>query len=388
MLEKINEINDWLISVRRDLHQTPEIGLLEFKTKEKIIKYLDEIGIKYKTFKNHTGIMAYIISDNAKKTIAIRADIDALPINEENEKPYKSKISGFMHACGHDAHTAILLGTCKVLNDLKEYLNVNVKFLFQPAEETVGGAKLLIKDLCLENPKVDYILGLHVNPNIDTGYIELKYDTMNASSDSITINIKGKKSHGAYPHQGIDAILTSAHVITSLQSLVSRNISPTDSVVLSLGMINGGIKENITCDNVVIKGTLRTLNESTRKFSKRKITHIVKNISNSFGCEGEVYFEEGYDVLVNDNDIVDIIKENLEKNIGKEKIITKKEPSLGVEDFSFFLKHSKGAFYHIGCKNEAKNIIYPLHSEKFDIDEDCLKFGVLVHILNILCLSK
>ena len=186
------------------------------------------------------------------------------------QKPYKSKISGFMHACGHDSHIAILLGTCKVLNDLKEYLNVNVKFLFQPAEETVGGAKLLIEDLCLENPKVDYILGLHVNPNIDTGYIELKYDTMNASSDSITIKIKGKKSHGAYPHQGIDAILTSAHVITSLQSLVSRNISPTDSVVLSLGMINGGIKENITCDNVVIKGTLRTLNENIVNFQKEK----------------------------------------------------------------------------------------------------------------------
>lgn len=388
MLEKINEINEWLISVRRDLHQTPEIGLLEFKTKEKIIKYLNEIGVDYKTFKKHTGIMAYIINKNAKKTIAIRADIDALPINEENELPYKSKFNGFMHACGHDAHTAILLGTCKILNELKYNLNVNVKFLFQPAEETVGGAKLLIDDLCLENPKVDYILGLHVNPNIDTGYVELKYDTMNASSDSITIKVKGKKSHGAYPHQGIDAILASAHIIISLQSLVSRNISPTDSVVLSLGIISGGVKENIICDEVTIKGTLRTLNKNTREFSKNKINHIVKNVSNSFECDGEIYFEKGYDMLINDNNVVDIIKENLEKHIGKENVIIRKEPSLGVEDFSFFLNNTKGAFYHIGCRNEAKNINYPLHSEKFNIDEQCLKFGVLVHISNILALSK
>lgn len=387
MIEKIEQINNWLINVRRDLHQSPELGLKEFVTKQKIIKYLDEIKIEYKTFKNHTGVMAYINTKNAEKTIAIRADIDALPIEEKTNLPYKSKNKNCMHACGHDAHTAILLGVCKICFENKDKLNVNLKFLFQPAEETVGGAKLLINDGCLKNPKVDYILGLHVDPNLEVGKVEFKYDTLNASSDSVIIKIKGKKSHGAYPHQGTDAIVALSSVITSLQSLISRNLSPTNPAVLSFGTINGGFAQNIICDEVILKGTLRTLNEETRDFCKNRITQIVKNVSSAYLCESEIYFEKGYDALINDNFVVDILKSNLKNFLNQENIITRKNPSLGVEDFSFFLNETKGAFYHIGCKNESKNIIFPLHSDKFNIDEDCLKFGVLVHILNIFALS-
>jgi len=387
LINKVKKIKPWLIDVRRDLHKTPELGLEEFITKEKIIKYLEEIGIDYKIFDSHTGVMAYI-NKNAKNTVAIRADIDALPITENSNKDYKSIHNGKMHACGHDAHTAILLGSCKVLYDMKDKLDVNVKFLFQPAEETVGGATLLIKDGCMENPKVDYTIGLHVMPHINTGMVELKYDSMNASTDTVKITIEGKEGHGASPHQGVDAIVASGHVICALQSIVSRNIDPVDSVVLSLGLINGGIKENVICPKVTISGTLRTLNFDTRKYAKERIKDIVEFTCKGLGAKGSVSIEEGYSPLVNDNFVVDIVKENAIELLGSDNVIFRKDPSLGAEDFSFFLEHSKGAFYHLGCRNEEKNILSPLHTAHFDIDEDCLEIGVMLHVLNTLSFAK
>lgn len=381
--QKIEEINEWLINVRRDIHSTPEPGLEEFITKSKIEKYLKEMNVNYKTFKNHTGIVAFI-DNNKDKTIAIRSDIDALPILEKNDTPYKSKHEGFMHACGHDAHTAILLGTINILKNLE--LDCNLKFFFQPAEETTGGATLLIKDNCMEN--VDYIIGLHVDPNLEVGTVELKYDTLNASTDDVQIKIKGQKCHGAYPHQGNDAILSSAHVITSLQSIISRNINPTNSAVLSLCMINGGLQENIICDDVLISGTLRTLDEETRNLTKEKIVQISKNVCNAFSCDAEVVFHKGYDALINNNEIIDILKENFIQTFGDENVLIRKHPTLGAEDFSFFLNECMGAFYHIGCKNEEKNITSPLHTDTFDIDEDCLKVGVLSQVSSVLRLMK
>ena len=387
LTNKIKNLKSWLIDVRRDLHKTPELGLEEFLTKEKIIKYLEEIGIDYTTYPNHTGGMAYI-NKNAKNTVAIRADIDALPIVETNNKSYKSIHSGKMHACGHDAHTAILLGSCKVLYDMRDELDVNVKFLFQPAEETVGGAKLLIKDGCMENPKVDYTIGLHVMPHINTGMVELQYGSMNASTDTVSITIEGKQCHGAYPHQGVDAIVAAGHVICALQSIVSRNIDPVDSVVLSLGVINGGIKENVICPKVTLGGTLRTLNPDTRRYTKERIKEIVDFTCKGLDAKGSVDIEEGYAPLVNDNFVVDIVKENAINLLGKDNVVFRKHPSLGAEDFSFFLEHSKGAFYHLGCRNEEKNILSPLHTADFDIDEDCLEIGVMLHVLNTLSFAK
>lgn len=387
IINEVKKLKSWIIDIRRDLHETPELGLEEFLTKEKIIKYLEEIGIDYITYPNHTGIMAYI-NKNTKNTVAIRADIDALPILENNNKSYKSIYNGKMHACGHDAHTAILLGSCKVLYDMKDELDVNVKFFFQPAEETIGGAKLLIEDGCMENPKVDYIIGLHVMPHINTGMIELQYDSMNASTDTVTITIVGKQGHGAYPHQGVDAIVVASHVICALQSIVSRNIDPVDSVVLSLGIINGGIKENVICPHVTISGTLRTLNDDTREYAKERIKEIVDFTCKGFGALGTVNIEKGYAPLVNDNFVVDIVKENAIKLLKEENVVFRKHPSLGAEDFSFYLEHSKGAFYHLGCRNEEKNILSSLHTAEFDIDEDCLEIGVMLHVLNTLSFSK
>lgn len=384
ILIKAEEIKDWIIEVRRDLHSTPELGLEEFITKEKIKKYLDEIGIDYVEFKDHTAVMAFINTVDATKTAAIRADIDALPIDEVSKTSYKSVFKGKMHACGHDAHTAMLLGACKVLYSIKDTLQSNVKFFFQPAEETVGGAELMIKDGCMENPKIDYMFGLHVMPHIDTGYVELKYDTLNASTDTINITIQGKDGHGAYPHQGIDAIVIAAHVITAIQSIVSRNIDPTDSAVISLGVINGGVKGNVICDKVNITGTLRTLDPTTRHFTKERIRKIVESTCESFLGHGIVEFEEGYAPLVNSNDVVNLVKRNVEDMLGHDKVVMKSKPSLGAEDFSFFIENTKGAFYHLGCRNEEKKITSLLHTSNFDIDEDCLPIGVALHVKNVL----
>lgn len=381
-----NEINDWIIEVRRDLHQTPELGLKEFETKRKIIKYLKYIGIDYIDYKDHTGITAYI-NKSSSKTVALRADIDALPINEDLDISFKSIYPGKMHACGHDAHTAILLGACNILFRLKDFLNVNVKFFFQPAEETVGGAKLMIKDGCMTNPNVDCIFGLHVMPHIESDKIELKYNTLNASTDTINITIIGNKSHGAYPHNGVDAIVISAHVITALQTIVSRNISPTNSVVLSLGTIEGGISQNILCDRVSIKGTLRTLDASSREFSKMKIKEIVESICKGLGGDSIINIEEGYPPLINNNPFIDIVKENAITLFGSDNVIVRDFPSLGAEDFSYYLNICSGAFYHIGCANKEKNILAPLHTSTFNIDEKCLINGVMLHVKNVLSLK-
>lgn len=380
------EINDWLIEVRRDLHQTPELGLEEFETKRKIIKYLNNIGIDYIDYKDHTGIIAYI-NTSSTKTVALRADIDALPINEDLNTSFKSIYPGKMHACGHDAHTAILLGACNILFKLKDNLNVNVKFFFQPAEETVGGSRLMIKDGCMTNPNVDCVFGLHVMPHIKSDTIELKYNTLNASTDTINITIIGNKSHGAYPHEGIDAIVISAHVITALQTIVSRNISPINSVVLSLGTIKGGLSQNILCDKVSIKGTLRTLDKSSREFAKMKIKEIVESTCKGLGGDSIINIEEGYPALINNNHFVDIVKENAINLFGLDRVIVRDFPSLGAEDFSYYLDICPGAFYHIGCANEEKNILAPLHTSTFNIDEMCLINGVMLHVKNVLSIK-
>ena len=377
------EIEKWIIDARRDIHKTPELGLEEFVTKEKIIKYLDEIGIDYKIYDDHTGVTAYIDSGK-EKTVAIRADIDALPITEDLNLSYSSTNSGKMHACGHDAHTAILLGTCKILHNLRHELNVNVKFFFQPAEETVGGAQLMIKDGCMDNPKVDCIFGLHVDPRLDTGFLELKYNTLNASTDTIDITVTGEKCHAAYPHLGTDAIVIAANVITSLQTISSRNVDPLDSVALSMGIINGGIKENILCDKVNIRGTLRTLNEDVRCLTKKRIIEIAQLSSKSLGGNACINIEKGYPVLKNTNKIIDYVKKNATELFEHDRIIIRESGCLGAEDFSYYLERCDGAFYHIGCKNTDKNIGSPLHSSTFNIDEDCLKYGVMIHVKNVL----
>lgn len=385
IIQKGNELLDYLIAIRRDIHKTPELAMNEYITRDKIKKYLDEIGIDYLEFDHHRGLMAYIYSENAKVTIGIRADIDALPIEEKNETSYKSQNSGIMHACGHDAHTAMLIGACRLLYDMKEDLNVNIKFFFEAAEEKNGGAKYFVEDGLMENPKVNYMFGAHVQGYLETGKIESKYGILNASSNSIKIKIRGKRAHGAYPQYGIDALIASAQVITSLQSIVSRNLAPEDMAVLTLGSISGGQSGNTICQNVEINGTIRALSYDKKEFIIKRIKEIVQNIAMAYKCEAEFIVDENeYNPVLNDIELVDIIKSNTKEFLGEDSFIFKEIPSMGSEDFSDFTKDCRGAFFHIGCKNEKKGITSLIHTDKFDIDERCLSIGAIMHTLNVL----
>nr|WP_164489087.1 M20 family metallopeptidase [Romboutsia sp. Marseille-P6047] len=382
---KSNELKQWIVDIRRDLHKTPELAMNEVITKGKIKKYLDEIGIEYKEFNDNYGIMAYIIKSNAKKTIAIRADIDALPIEEKNDVEYKSLNKGIMHACGHDAHTAILLGACKILYEIRDSLNINIKFLFQPAEENIGGAKYMIQNKCLENPKVDYIFGLHVQPYLETSFIECKYDTLNASANGCKIRIKGKRAHGAYPNNGVDSLIASSQLILALQNIVSREIEPSNISVITLGKINGGEAQNIICEEVKIEGTIRALTIKDREFILNRVYDMVENISKAHRCIGHIDIDQNwYPPVINNNYLVDIVKENTRKLLGKDNFLLKEYPSMGGEDFSFYTDKCKGVFFHLGCGNKDKNIISPLHTANFNIDEGCLTTGVMMHVINTL----
>lgn len=385
IINKINNLNDWIVNIRRDLHETPELAMEEYITKEKIKKYLDEIGVEYKEFKTHRGIVGQIIKDKNYKTIAIRADMDALPIIENSDKDYKSQHDGIMHACGHDAHVAMLLGACKILYDMKEDLKVNVKFFFQGAEEKYGGAKYLIKSGCLNSPKVDYVFGLHVQSNLENGHIECREGIINATSNSIKIMIKGKRGHGAYPESGIDAMVCAGQIITSLQSIISRNLSPSNMAVLTLGKISGGEAQNVICEDVEISGTIRALDEKSKEIIIDRAKDIVENTAKAYGCKGGIYIErQGYPAVINDKELVDIVRINANKLLGENGYKEKEYPSMGAEDFSFYTEDCKGVFFHLGCGNEEKGINSLIHTDTFDIDEDCLITGTAMHVLNVL----
>ena len=383
VLELAKEISPWLIEVRRDFHMYPELGMEEFRTQEKICEYLDEFKISYKKIVK-TGVIGEIIPKNTKKIIALRADIDALPILEKNDVPYRSKIDGKMHACGHDAHTAILLGVAKILGDKKELLEelkLGVRFIFQPAEETVGGAKPMIEEGVLEG--VDRVFGLHVSTLLETGTMQYKYDQMNASSDSIEIEVKGKSCHGAYPGNGVDAIVITAQLITALQSVVSR-MDARESAVLTIGTIHGGDTFNVISNSVKLTGTLRTLNPNIRKDILEKIRNLVEILPQSMGGEGILDSVPGYCALINENSMVEFVKNNGIDILGENGVLEKQLPNMGVEDFSYYLENVKGAFFYLGARNSEKGIIASAHNEYFDIDEEALHLGVAIQILNVI----
>lgn len=386
--KRTNEIFSELLEIRREFHMYPELSQKEYTTVNRICHYLDKWGIEYKKGIADTGVVAIVSGKEGGKTVAARADIDALPIKELNNLPFKSINEGIMHACGHDIHTTINLGVARLFKEMEDKFKGNVKLIFQPAEETIGGAKRMIDEGCLMEPKVDYILSLHVMPTLEIGNIEIKYGKVNAASNEFTIKIIGKSSHAAYPDQSIDSIVVAGYIITSLQTLVSRNISPLNSVVLTLGKINGGIKNNVISDEVVMSGTMRTLDEDTRTYVKKRIKEIVENTAKAYGAVGVVEFEEGYPSLINDDEVVDIIKKKAENILGADKVRLKEYPSMGSDDFSFFLQEVKGAYYNLGCGNSKKGWMWPLHSSRFIADEESIRIGVILQTEILLELLK
>lgn len=368
----------WATDIRRRLHRVPEAGNQEFKTQRIITETLEKLGIAYET--HETWTIGVIEGAHPGRTVAFRADIDALPVDEPQGCPFRSEHAGMMHACGHDAHTAILLGTAAILQSMRDKLHGRVKLLFQPAEETDGGAERMVRAGAMENPHVDYVYGLHVMPRLPLGTVETRRGTLNASTDGIAITVRGVSGHGAYPESGRDAIVCAAQIVTALQTLVSRNLSPLSSAVLSIGKIEGGRAANIICDEVNMRGTLRTANAEIRAMMKKRIEETVSGVAMAMGCTAEVRISPGYNALVNDVQEAERVHRVGARLFGAENMLEKAEPSMGAEDFSFFSDEAPGAFYHIGCVR-AENMPAPaLHSRDFHLDERCLAVGMAMHV--------
>ena len=388
---KIREIIDEnfceFVKIRRDLHRHPELGLEEFRTANKIESHLQEWGINVSERVNKTSVVGMIKgSCDDAMVIGLRADIDALPIQELTNHDYKSINNGKMHACGHDVHTAIQLGCAYVLEQIKDSLPGAVKFFFQQAEESVGGAKTMIDAGVLDDPHVSHILGMHVCPKLEVGTFGIKYDHAYAASDTITLYIHGKSAHAAAPQDGVDAIVIASNIVLALQSLVSRNISPLDAAVLSFGIINGGEAHNVISNHVKIRGTLRTLDNEVRKSLKGRIFEVATNIAKAYGGEASLRVETGYDAVINDEIITAHIEDVAKHVLGEDRVHVLTHPSLGVEDFAYFAKARPSSYNRLGIANKEKGITALLHDGNFDIDEEAIRYGILIQVMSVLTL--
>ena len=383
--EQINRIEAELKENRRYIHMHPELSFREYNTSSFIQKKLDEMGIKYVSGIAENGICAYIygnknIESESMKSILIRADMDALPIDEVSDKPYKSQNKNVMHACGHDAHVAVLLGVCKVLNNFKDKFGGVVKAVFQPGEETSGGALPMIEEGVLENPHTDVCVALHCDSDLDCGTIRVKPGSLYASPDDFRITVKGKGGHGAEPHNCIDPIMISASIIQALNNLISRETDPFDNAVISVGSIHGGSATNIIPDSVEIQGTARSLTNEVRSFLKRRIGETAEGICKTFGAECEYEYTELFPPLINDEKLAEDVYDSACRSIGKDKCVWGGAPTMAGEDFSYFSQNRPSVLFKLGCRNKSLGIVSLIHHSSFDIDENCLKTGVKVFV--------
>lgn len=364
-----------VVEMRRHLHANPELSYQEFNTAKYVAKQLHSLGIE-STEVAGTGLMAEIKGKNpSKRTIALRADMDALPISETNNVPYKSKNPGVMHACGHDVHTSSLLGTAKILNEVKNQFEGTVRFLFQPGEEkNPGGASYMIRDGVLENPRPTTIIGQHVFPLLPAGKIGFREGMYMASADEIYLKVIGKGGHGAAPDLCIDPIVISSHIIIALQQVISRNANPRQPTVLTFGNIIGKGATNIIPNEVNIAGTFRTMNEEWRESGLKKIKKMAESIAEGMGGQCEVEISRGYPFLENNPELTRRIKAAAIDYVGQENVVDI-DITLGSEDFAYYSHVIPASFYRLGTRNESKGITSYVHTPTFDIDEDALKIG-------------
>ncbi|MEJ2363513.1 MAG: amidohydrolase [Deltaproteobacteria bacterium] len=379
---KVKEIEEWLREVRRDFHKHPEPRFQETRTAEKVAEYLRDFGLEVHTGVGGTGVVGLLCGASPGRTFAIRADMDGLPIEEESGADYASCNPGFMHACGHDAHMAMALGTAKVLASSSELLHSiagQVKFIFQPAEDGGHGAREMISDGALENPKVDTIVATHVAPLIPFGTVGIYLREACASSDSFHIKITGKGAHAAYPHLSRDPVLGGAHLVTALQSIVSRNTDPSKGLVVSVTQIQAGSATNVIPEEIMIAGTIRALNEDVRKHAMKRLEEVAISVCQAHDLRCQVIYGDGYPIMRNHEPISRFVAEAATEMLGEDKVIIR-QPKFGSEDFAYFLERCPGAGYELGCSNEAKGIVSMLHTPEFDIDEDLLPLGVELYL--------
>jgi len=378
LLKKAKDLREKIVSYRRDFHQNPELALQEFNTANKVKMVLEGLGIETKVLVNGTGIRGHLKGSKPGKTIALRADIDALPIQEENEVPYKSQNTGVMHACGHDAHTAMLLGAAMILSEFKEELTGNVVFIFQPAEETGEGAKKMIEEGVLE--KIDSIFALHMYSSIGVGTVGYKPGPLLAAGDFFNIKIVGKGGHGGLPHLAIDPIVIAANAITTLQTIVSREVDPLESSVISICNMQAGISAyNIIPDSATFGGTIRSLNPELRMYLPRRMKEILDGVIPALRGSYEFNLMEKFPATINDEEMTTLAVRVAQDMLGEDKVFQMKA-LMGSEDFSYYLQKIPGTFVFLGVGNKEKGIIYPQHHPKYDIDEDVLPIGTAINV--------
>ncbi len=378
--KEAKKISDWIIEIRRELHKHPELMYEEFKTSELVRRELDQLDIPYKSPIAKTGVLATIGNGNGP-CVALRADMDALPIHEETDVPFRSEIDGKMHACGHDCHTAMLLGAAKILKSKENEINGTIKLLFQPAEEGGAGGKLMREEGVLDNPEVERIFGLHVWPQMPTGQIGSREGTFLAATSFLDLTIKGVGGHAAVPHLTKDPVLTSAQVITNLQSIISRELDPLDSGVVSISAIHGGQAANVIPPEVKMLGTLRSLTMEGLLNLQKRVKEIAESVAKAHGCEAIVdYPGNDYPPTVNDAEMWKFAKEVGTDMLGKENV-NDLDAVMGGEDFAYYTQKVKGCFVVLGMQNEKIDAIYSVHHPMFKADEEALHIGTALHTI-------
>lgn len=362
-------------SVRHHLHANPELSYKEFNTSKFIQDHLQSLGIPFKVMAE-TGVVALIEGKKSNRVIALRADIDALPIQEANNVAYASKVPGVMHACGHDVHTTILLGAARILNETKAHWEGTVKLIFQPGEEkNPGGASILIKEGVLENPAPTAIIGLHVHPILETGKLSFKSGKAMASADEIYITVKGKGGHAATPHLTADTVLAASELVVALQKVVSRDKDPLSPSVLSICAINGGFTTNVIPSEVKLMGTFRAMDETWRFNAHKRMKEIADGIATSSGAEIDFKIDVGYPTVYNDPVITEKARSIAASTMGNSNI-EEGELRMGAEDFGYYSQKIAGCFFRLGTGNKQKNITSGVHTPTFDIDEDAIEIGM------------
>ena len=365
--EQLENSYQELVDIRRDLHMNPELSFKEERTPLFIANYLKDLGLEVKTGVGGNGVVGYLKGGKPGKTIALRADFDALPIEDEKEVPYKSQVPGVMHACGHDIHTAALLGTAKALAAVKEELAGNVVFLHQHAEELApGGAKSMVEDGCLDG--VDEVYGAHVEVNFPIGQVAVNDGYVQAASDAFDITIHGKGGHAAEPHWCIDPLVIGSHLVVDLQHIVSRRVDPLQPALLTVGAFNSGHAHNIIPDKAYLKGTVRTYDKEVRLQMEKELKLIAQKTAEKYDAEIDVAYSKGYISLYNHPKETQFIKELSEEIVGAENVVVK-PPDMGGEDFAYYVDAVPGSFFWVGGGNPDIKAVYPHHHPKFDVDE-------------------
>ena len=375
--QKAADYKSEVIEIRRHLHKYPELSFHEFETSKYVCGKLKEYGIEFKDGYVKTGIVGLIKGNNPnKKTIALRADLDALPITEENDIDYRSVNEGVMHACGHDVHTCSLLGAAKILNELKEHFEGTIKLIFQPGEELLpGGASLMIKEGVLEDPTTNAIIGQHVYPQLEAGKVGFRSGMYMASADELYVTVHGEGGHAALPHLIVDPVLIASHIVVALQQIVSRNSHPTTPTVLSFGKIIGDGATNIIPNKVNLEGTFRAMNEEWRAEAHLKMKQMAEQIAEGMGGKCEFNIHKGYPFLVNDDELTNKAKEAAISYLGKENVIDL-ELRMTAEDFAYYSQVIPSCFYRLGVKNSSQEYDLGLHTPTFNIDESAIETSI------------